>query len=56
VEWLSYCDQAKIGLSAYSATDIPCSPGKVVTLPKLLEGLMAAGVVANGLIAAGLVR
>jgi hypothetical protein len=48
VEWLSYCDQAKVGLSAYNATDIPCSPGKVVTLPKLLEGLIAAGVVAKG--------
>ena len=48
VEWLSYCDQAKVGLSAYNTTDIPCSPGKVVTLPKLQEQLIAAGMVVKG--------
>ena len=47
VEWLSYCDQARVGLSMYSVTDIPCSPGKVVTLPKLQQQLIVAGVVAK---------
>lgn len=48
VEWLNYCDQSRVGLAAYSATDIPCSPSRVVTLPNLQEQLVAANVLVKG--------
>jgi hypothetical protein len=48
VEWLGYCDQTKVGLAAYGANDIPCSPSRVVSLPSLQEQLTSAGVVEKG--------
>jgi hypothetical protein len=48
VEWLSYCDGAKVGLSAYAANDIPCSPSRVISLPALQEQLVAVGVLMKG--------
>ncbi len=48
VEWLSYCDAARVGLGVYSPTDIPCSPSRIVSFPALQAELTTAGLLASG--------
>jgi hypothetical protein len=46
LEWLSYCDPNRVGLGIYLATDIPCSPGRVISFPQLQNELTSLGVLA----------
>jgi len=48
VAWLNNCDPTQTQLGLYAAGDVPCQPGRTVSLTWLQSQLTAAGMLASG--------